>query len=276
MMIDAKNIVPITPFDADDRKIASRLGIILPDIWMSERYEARLDDKGVVMQIDPDEAIKALDRLDVGNGSEQPFGVLIDSLSYDEGPETVRKYNSTNDYRYRARANNDNDKNLPFFTLLADPTPTFNEKSASLTDRGFLIGSKVMAEMLDDTKQESIEKQRQHRMNKLTIDGTVVQVGSAVGNAIAYFSGWYGAVPILHKNTTFPVVVGGLVYRAKKFKEWREIKNAEVCDFVDYMVEGSVEKVADQVHIFSFVPAVGSSEESRQILKSIREGLDKL
>ncbi|MDB5183087.1 MAG: hypothetical protein JWO47_871 [Candidatus Saccharibacteria bacterium] len=277
LMIDARNILSVNPFDLEDARIAKRLGIHLPDLWMTERYEERLAREGFSLQVDPDKLIAAFDRLEIG-GDTVGFGVLFDSLGYEAGPETIRKYAGVDKFRYGSNVS-DRDSDLPFFTLLADPTPTVVEHSAERATFGLLLGSKVMSEMIDYEAQEELEVQRDKKANHLKVTGLYTNVGVVISNMIARVSGAYDGIPVVGNPIVTAVGAGVLGAAASGLGRHKssEVKNGEVCEYAESIAEEMVLPVAQQFSVISFQPMIGTDPTiSRKLLKEIRGEVENL
>ncbi len=261
-----ENVVKVEPFDAEDQRIAGRLGIVVPELWMTDRYEERLSLEGLSMQIDPDNLIKAYDRLEVslkGGG----FGVVFDSLGYDEGAETKREYQIPKSY-FRSQ------QHLPTFTLEADPTPTSEEKSAELADFGLLLGSCAIVDLIEN--ENDLEELKAGKANRINNSGIVAQATTAVGNLGAVLTGVYEAVPYAGSSIGYAILLGGAGSRIATMLKSKKIKSQELCDFTEDEIEDIVSAVAKDARIISFQSSFGSTESTRQVLKSIRDELDSI
>jgi hypothetical protein len=268
-MIDRNNVEQVNPFGADDARVAARLGLTLPELWVTDRYDERLAIEGLSLQVNPDELIKGYDRLEI-QLQRGGFGILFDSLRHDEGAETQRKYHIPKHFERDM-------SNVPFFTLLADPTPTTQEESAELADFGLLLGSRVMADLAEYKTAEEIEEERDKQAEHLKVGGLVAHVVTSAGNLGAMAAGIYQAVPYLGSGAGTVVVLGGVGARIVTAIKSRHIKEQELCEFDEDEVEGSVGAVAKTVKIVSFEPNLGgSSEVTRSKMKSIMAELDQI
>lgn len=271
-MIHARNIAPVTVFDSDDLRIANKLGIVVPELWITDRYEARLEREGLSLQVNPDGIIDAYDRLEISEADGENFGVLLDSLHYDEGAETQREYRDS-DFRYPRTIRS---SELPYFTLRADATPTEKEHSAALADFGLLLGSKVMNDlMIRDRADELAEEQSEHAKN-VKFGGVVAQLATGVGNIVATGFGVYQAVPYIGGGAGIGVVLAGVGARVITNMRSKQLEEEAIYEFAEDEEEPVVQKIADSVKIISFVPDIGGTIATRGIMENIRRELENL
>jgi hypothetical protein len=261
-----ENAVKVESFDAEDQRIAKRLGIVIPELWMTNRYEERLAFEGLSMQVDPDNLIKAYDRLEVSL-DRGGFGVVFDSLGYDEGAETKREYQLPRWYQ------RDFD-HLPILTLEADPTPTSQEKSAELADFGLLLGSCVMVDLIEDSID--LEDKKSKKANRLNNTGIVAQLTTSLGNLGAIATGVYEAVPYAGSGIGYAIIAGGFGARIATMLKSRNLKSQELSEFTEDEIEDTVSAVAKDARIITYQSSFGSTESTRIVLRSIRDELDSM
>lgn len=260
-----ENAERINPFDAEDQRIADRLGIILPELWMSDRYEQRLELVDMSLQVDPDNLVRAFDRL--GIQSPRQFGIVFDSLDHDAGAETDQIYQIPDTYRRTLDT-------MPVFRLLADPTPTDEEHSAQLTDFGLLIGSRVMADLTETERSAELAEEKKKHASHLTVGGVAAQFTTAIGNIAANSAHLYDVLPYIGSGAGLVVVGGGLTARIVTAIKSRHMKEQDLCEYAEDQAEEAVAAVAAGSQIISFVPTFGGSEATRKMLKDIQAELD--
>lgn len=265
--MNTPNVERLSPFDAEDERTAKQLEITLPDLWITDRYDARLRLADTSLQIDPDALIAAYDRL----GIQVPcnFGVIFDSLDHDAGPETDCIYRVPDTFERAVET-------TPVFTLLADPTPTTGEHSAELTDFGLLIGSRVMADIIDAERADDLRTEKKKRGERITAGGVIAQFTTTVGNIAANSAHLYNALPYIGSGAGLIVVGSGLAARIGSIVQSRHLKEQQLCVFAEDMVEDSVLAVSKTAGIVTFAENIGGSESTRRVLRSIYDELDRI